>query len=167
MPETPAEWRHRVHALVEEWADDPTPISRAEAATLLAERLDPRGWAEVERLWLVPPDQVQGRGRTGQPGTPPASLTTTEDPPMPAEITSRVHLTTHLPDGPVQGEIGTITVPVTDLGISEADVRQQLGQLLQTAGTYLCADGALPSPGVGESPATHLATEETPAGPLS
>ena len=55
--DTPEEWRERVyarpaaraHALAESWAEDPTPVTRAEAARLLFEVLDPRGWVETDR----------------------------------------------------------------------------------------------------------------------
>lgn len=38
----------RAWALVESWADDPTPITRAQAADELARLLDPRGWTETD-----------------------------------------------------------------------------------------------------------------------
>lgn len=77
---------------------------------------------------------------------------------MPAETTGCVSMTVHLPGGPVEGEVGTITVPIItgDSGfatVAVADVRRQLGELLQAAGAYLLAGGTLDtSLGVGESP---------------
>lgn len=70
MP-TPAEQRerfaralNRAHGLVEEWAGDPTPITRAEAARLLADVLDttPGVWTEAHlpdrpHLHVVPDPQ--------------------------------------------------------------------------------------------------------------
>ncbi|MEU0808785.1 hypothetical protein [Streptomyces sp. NPDC005970] len=71
---------------------------------------------------------------------------------MPGEVTTRVFLTVPVPEGePVQGELGTITVPMTGHTVAESDLRQALGELLQAAGAYLTAGGALASPGVGES----------------
>ncbi|MFE5159653.1 hypothetical protein ACFRNT_14255 [Streptomyces sp. NPDC056697] len=71
---------------------------------------------------------------------------------MPAEITSRVFITTHVPGGePVRFELGTITVPMTGHAVAEEDVRRALGELLQAAGAYIAEGSALAAPGEGES----------------
>ncbi|MCX4824888.1 hypothetical protein OG883_34550 [Streptomyces sp. NBC_01142] len=48
----------RAHALAEQWADDQTPITRAEAARQLLEAINPDGWTETDQptagLTLVP-----------------------------------------------------------------------------------------------------------------
>ena len=71
---------------------------------------------------------------------------------MPAEITSRVFVTTQLPGGePIGGELGTISVPTTGDTVAEEDVRRALGELLQAAGAWLASGGTLDTPGEGES----------------
>lgn len=48
----------RAHALAETWTDDQRPITRAEAARILLDFIDPNGWAETSQippgLTLVP-----------------------------------------------------------------------------------------------------------------
>lgn len=39
---------NRADALADEWADDPTPISRAEAAELLSRVLELTGWEQTD-----------------------------------------------------------------------------------------------------------------------
>ena len=48
----------RAHALADEWDGDPRPITRTEAARLLAEAINPDGWTETTAppLVAVPPE---------------------------------------------------------------------------------------------------------------
>lgn len=48
----------RAHALAEQWDGDPSPITRAEAARLLAEAISPDGWTETDipRMAVIPPE---------------------------------------------------------------------------------------------------------------